>query len=432
MKNVKKFFNNILMLALLLALGIGLVLFLNSRSPEGVLTSQANEATSTPVQIAQEPTATSTPEPTPTVTTEPTPTEVAEDDQPEPTWTPVIILPDATSPPDPTPIPTPTATPVNPGEQLLAQLPHAAGNLALSPDSQTLAFDQAESPRGDTYPQVWKLDLTSKKLVKLVDQAENPVWSPDGQKIAYQVREGPVVSLETEVKVMDKDGQEQKSVTKSLDILGYFWADMGTLGVIQTDGIALLDESGKTKEYIKVSTISGGIEKPRVKGHPDKFVVANQMGELHIKRGNSDSQVIIDERDDHSLISDFDLSLDGKHLAYIVVDGPNSELWITDSTGSNKRLLFSVEHATLRSPIWSPDGRAILVGMRSKGTHDGDNLEFLLISPNNGKLTKLNVDEVDRGFIWNHEGNAIIYGRTVTDKNFGTASTTIYQLGVKR
>jgi tricorn protease-like protein len=180
-----------------------------------------------------------------------------------------------------------------------------------------------------------------------------------------------------------------------------------------------------------ISTITRGIEKPRVKGHPDKFIVVNQAGELHVKRGNNESQVISDERDDQSLISDFDLSPDGEQLAYIVVDGPNSELWATNSSGSNKRLLFRVEHETLRSPTWSPDGQTILVGTRSKGTHDSDNLELVLVSPNNGKFTKLNVGEVDRGFIWNHVGNIIIYGRTATDKNFGTASTTIHQLEVK-
>ncbi len=428
MKKIKNLFNNALTLVILFALGVGLALFLSSRSQNSQPAAQAPDSTSplsTPTPVVE----TATPAPA-TPTAGPPP-----DDTPEPTWTPVIILPEAPPPTLPPPPPTLTPTPVNPKESLIVKLPNAAGNLALSPDGQTLAFDQAESPRADTYPQFWTLDLVSKKIAKLADKAYSPVWSPGGGKIAFQVIEGPVASQVIEVKIISKDGKEEKTLAKGSEILNYYWLATDALGIINTTGITVLDSTGKTKEQVNFSlpaTEVNGVEKPKVKGHPEKFVVVNVGGELLVKKKNGEVTVIADEiNGDGRSIYDFDLSPDGKRIAYIVGDGPNDELWVTDLKGKDKRLLYRAEHATVGFPTWSPDSKVILVGLRSRGTHDSDDLELALISPENGQLTRLNVDKVDRGFIWTYSGNGIIYGRTVTDKNNGTASTNFYQLEVK-
>lgn len=66
----------------------------------------------------------------------------------------------------------------------------SVGSFAVSPDGLTIAFDAAKNPdlvngnTADLYVLTLK-DTTTKKIVSLKGPDQNPVWSPDGQQIAF-------------------------------------------------------------------------------------------------------------------------------------------------------------------------------------------------------------------------------------------------------
>ncbi len=434
---MKRVLQSILSVITMVGLAIAVIWLVRGASGQQEMMAQA---TAQPIET-EEVQVTVTPTPTPKIATTPTvETTSAPDNQNnslEPTATstptPVIILPEGTSPPVPTPLPTPTSTPINPNEVLIATLPNATGNLVLSPDSLMLAFDQAESPYANTYTQLWKLEMASGKTAKLADYAYNPTWSPDGKKIVFMVRQGPVVSDVIEIKIIDGEGKEEQTIAKGSQILDYYWISVDTLGVINTNGFTVLDSTGKIKKQVNLklpTTTISGLNKPKVEGYLDKFVVVGDGQGLLVTHSGETVTITDGSNESGRSISDFDLSPDGQRIAYIVTEGPSDELWVTDLKGKDKRLLYRAEHATVGFPTWSPDSKIILVGIRSKGTHLSDNLELILVYPEDEQLIRLNVDNVDRGFIWSFDGNAIIYARTITDQNNGTAQTNIYQLKV--
>jgi dipeptidyl aminopeptidase/acylaminoacyl peptidase len=430
MGKIKNFFSNVVTLALLLVLGIGVVLFLSSHSQNGELTAQTTRPTPTPV-VEETP-------PTPTIALTPTiQSDQPEDDRPEPTSTPVIVLPDATSPPDPTPVPTPTSTPINPNESEIAAFDVPVGGLAISPDDQTLAVVAAlkflPEQGGNIVTQLWIIDLSSNKVEKLDVYGRHPIWSPDGQHILFEARSDNQV----EIKVVNKDGKDEKTLTSLPwgDLLGYYWFTSEQITVIKPDSVDKLDLTGNSVDKINITLPAKSKYadvKPEVIGHPNGFVVVADGQNLLIINYNGQITTIADTQG-RQISGPFGLSSDGKQLAYVVDDGStNDELWFTDLVGSNPSQLYRVERGHIVSLTWTPDNQAILIGWKKTGTTLGDELTLLMLDVKNDQAISLQVDNVDRGFVFSHNGDRLFYGRAFYVDPTSEAQTTLYQLKVKR
>src|SRR5688572_6345139 len=70
----------------------------------------------------------------------------------------------------------------------------SVGAVQLSPDGSRVAYTVSNSDETvRPYSQIWILDIASGKSTRFggeKDRASNPVWSPDGQWIAYSGRDG--------------------------------------------------------------------------------------------------------------------------------------------------------------------------------------------------------------------------------------------------
>lgn len=432
MKPIKHIFNNIVVLGLLLVLGIGLILFLSSRSQNSDLTSQA-QATKKPAspQNEKKPTITSTPTIEPTIPNETEP----EDDQPEPTWTPAIIEPEGTPPPLPSPPPTPTPTPINPKEKTIVTFDVLVSGLAISPDDKTLAMvANIPTSEGSRLRRIWLLDLTSNQTEKLEISGQTPTWSPNGQYISFWVRQDNQV----EVKVMNSDGQEEKNLISSPwdNFLGHYWVASEQIDVIRTDGIKRVDLTGRVADQANITLpakVRNADIKPQVVGHPDGVVIVADGQDLQIIRHNGQTATIRDPEGGQRRIVRFSLAPNGQQLAYVVNDGAtNNELWITNLAEANLRKLYRVERGHMRSLTWTPDSKTIVVGWRETGTYLGEELTLLWLDVNNGQATPLQVDGVDSGSVFSHDGNRLFYGRTSFPQPSDEGQTTLYQLEVSR
>ncbi len=429
MRKIKNFFGNTFILVLLVILGAVLALFLSSRSQNGQPAAQATETAVTPSPTAEKVTATSAPA-----------TRLAEppkDDIPEPTWTPAIIFPKGTPPPLPSPPPTPTATPVNPNESEIAAFDVPVGGLAISPDDQKLAIVAAlkflPEQGGNIVNQLWIVDLNSIKVEKLDVYGRHPVWSPDGQYILFEARSDDRV----EIKIITKDGKDEKILTSLTwsDLLGYYWSTSDQIDVIKPDSIDRLDLTGKAIDRVSITlpakSKSADI-KPQVVGHPNGFVVVADGQNLLVVKYDGQTTTISDAKG-RQISSLFSLSPDGKQLAYVVDDGStNDELWFTDLVGSSPSQLYRVERGHIVSLTWTPDNQAIIIGWKKTGTTLGDELTLLMLDAKNDQAIPLQVDNVDRGFVFSHSGDRLFYGRASYVNPTSEAQTTLYQLKVKR
>ncbi len=103
------------------------------------------------------------------------------------------------------------------------------GSPAISPDSETVAFDGHEKGYGNSPGEIWIARRDGSKLHKLV-AGVTPRWSPDGSKILFTRKDTQGVS---QVRVINADGTGEKQLCE-----GSWpdWSPDGKLIVFSRDG----------------------------------------------------------------------------------------------------------------------------------------------------------------------------------------------------
>ena len=166
----------------------------------------------------------------------------------------------------------------------------------------------------------------------------NPVWSPDGTKIAFVSNRDYLFSLY----VMNADGSNSQLVTdKVLDLGEPSWSP---------DGRKIAFSAGVR------GTI--GMSKPSI----DIYVL------------NVDGSGLAKLTQDSGANGSPTWSPDGKQIAFVSDrDDGKSKIWIMNADGSNQRILPNGQNTTSDGflggqPAWSPDGTKILfTGYRACG-----------------------------------------------------------------
>jgi len=196
-------------------------------------------------------------------------------------------------------------------------VPAGGWGLSLSADGTRIAFTESNyqiSTIGS--------DGTNLRQFSLAFQAQTPVWSPDGSRIAF---EGTRLD-NTDIYVMDADGSNLRRLTTSPAADQWpSWSPNGTRIVYDNLGAERADDSGfsPTSEIYSIST-SGGT--------PTRLT----------HNGVDDSQAAY--------------SPDGAKIAFHRGGG----MWIMDANGSNKReVSLPGRCCTGFTPQWSPDGTKI-------------------------------------------------------------------------
>jgi dipeptidyl aminopeptidase/acylaminoacyl peptidase/CubicO group peptidase (beta-lactamase class C family) len=100
----------------------------------------------------------------------------------------------------------------------------SVGSFSWSPDSKHIAFDATENPSVGSIgtSDIYVLNLVDKSVKKIVDTPgpdRNPVWSPDGTKIAYETADGREFFFFTNsyIAAVTPEGGQREILTKELD-----------------------------------------------------------------------------------------------------------------------------------------------------------------------------------------------------------------------
>ena len=142
----------------------------------------------------------------------------------------------------PEPIALPTTFRIDPGDSTTLSYETTNNRVALSPDGRTVVFVGRRNSSGSTQLYLRRLDDLTVQPIPSTDGAYNPVFSPDGKRIAF------VTGAPRELKVVSLAGGVAVTLTDSLvDNGGVTWSEDGYLyfdGHLEGDGLARIRETG--------------------------------------------------------------------------------------------------------------------------------------------------------------------------------------------
>lgn len=253
---------------------------------------------------------------------------------------------------------------------------------ALSPDGTQLAFT---SDRSGNW-QIYILDLvnmTTRRITDLPDQARHPVWSPDGMSIAFNSFPSPTSSL---IWTMGSDGSDPRHLVESAPSGRPSWSPDGTSvafngGRVDSNGDGVIDTADMWDIFMIINGTPG---EKNLTNTPDFTEIApawSPDGRIIVFSSvrsdtNQDGSITLDDNGEICMLeialvdpagagitcltNTPNLSegepfwtLDGSQILYVVYGDNSNALWIMGADGSAPRLLLE-NYGSAFSPVQIP------------------------------------------------------------------------------
>lgn len=244
--------------------------------------------------------------------------------------------------------------------QVRDQYPH------LSPDGNRIVFQSNRSGNN----QIWLMNRDGTGLVQLTDVpgqgAETPVWSPDGQWIAYAAYLG---DKNNDVFVMRPDGSDNTQLTSGPGYDGHpHWSADGKRIVINSDRDTPDHSAPWNKRFHDIWSMGAD------GADPQKHT--NCQGVCTYGSFSPDGQHVLYRKVDTARGLNWSLEVIEK----------NSEIYVADLDGGNARVLAS--HPAFDGwPLWSPNGEWIVFASNRAGPALTGQL--WMVKPDGGELKQL-------------------------------------------
>lgn len=293
-----------------------------------------------------------------------------------------------------TPSITPTITPgVDALSQFLTATPTSMTTATLTPTTSPMPTDEGGGPGhivfsakdGDGDLEIYFLDIfrPDPNPIQLTNNAVpdlDPIWSPDGSKIAFvSYRDG-----NPDIFIMNSDGSNPQNITKSAsEDYSPAWSPDGQKIVFSTN-------IGNTEIYkinINASNLVPLTNINSVDAEPSVSVSATtglNVVVFRSNRNNASFSELFTMLLDGSQVKKFmpnrrqqwdtspSFSPDGTKVAFVSSEFGKNEIFVVNSDGTNLQQLTFSTSVNEYSPSWSPDGLQIIF---VTGT-DGDNIIY--------------------------------------------------------
>jgi dipeptidyl aminopeptidase/acylaminoacyl peptidase len=264
-----------------------------------------------------------------------------------------------------------------------------------SPDGKYLSF---LSSRNDGKTQVWSLDRRggeAQQLTEIPQGVRGYEWSPDGTKLLLVLQDPKPEDLEK-----DKDKKEKKKKPKpwvidrlqfKMDYVGYLDSRRTHLFVFNLSDKKMtqitsgdFDDSRPawSPDGKFVTFVSNRTEEPDANNNTDIWIVSAE----NTDKGKTLRQVTKNSAPDQSPV----WSPDGKHIVYeTIIDNKHyygfctTYLAMNPVEGGEPRILTRELDLNIRSPKFSPDGKAVFFMLEDSGEQ-----HLAKVNLSNGKLTR--------------------------------------------
>ena len=292
-------------------------------------------------------------------------------------------------------------------------------DLTWSPDGETLAYSDRNSPEGPARIVTLSL-LTGEKRTLTSSHPNNrygdrdPVFSPDGSAIAF---ERILAEEAQEIFLIPANGGEEKQLTfDQRRLSGHDWTHDGQRIIFASDrggsySFWSIAATGGNPEWLP--TGQEGIINPSIASREPRLAFQRISADANIWRvplnGPSDAPATSERFIASTRIEAHpQFSPDGKHIAFTSDRTGSLEIWTMKSYGSDFAQQTFFGGAFVGLPRWSPDGRSLCFVARPNGDPD-----IYTLATSGGAVRKLTSDPADDWSpSWSQDGRWIYFGST--------------------
>jgi Tol biopolymer transport system component len=243
---------------------------------------------------------------------------------------------------------------------------NAAGNLnpVWSPQGDRIAFVGSgdATDRDENLLELYVMDVESGETRQLTENASrdaDPTWSPDGKRIVFvRADYWATENVETSHRVIEADGSGEETLAQ---------ADQGVFL-----GSPSWSPDGKQIAYTRASFAGQRLELT-----------------LHVMRSDGSNAMQIARQAAQPAWSP-----DGKHIAFVsIADQQFGEIYVADANGRNATRLTTSKKANDTAPAWSPDGKQIIFSSDRSNPKE-DEIELYVMPASGGAPKRLTRNEV--------------------------------------
>jgi len=268
------------------------------------------------------------------------------------------------------------------------------------PPSGRIVFSRYEYVEGETWPKMhlYVINVDGAGLQQLTENRWDlyPVWSPDGQRIAFQGSSTGIEGDLPDVYVINADGTGRTMLTDGNNTDGSpAWSPDGSKIVFSSD------RGGSVGIYV-MGADGSGVEKLTDVGDlpawsPDGAKIAYACDD-DVCVMNSDGTGSVNMTNT-GLVREFTMpgswSPDGTKILYTSDVHGGTDLYAMNADGTNQVELLDVSNYSVLSGAWSPDGTKIVVSIAGF-----NHPSLYYVNADGTGLVRLTEDGSDRAPSW--------------------------------
>lgn len=272
--------------------------------------------------------------------------------------------------------------------------------------------------------EIWVVSRQSGEARRLLSNARQPAWSPDGQRIAFtrplededpQAETLFVTSASgTELNALTEDPMQIGGLTWSPDgsQIAYHAAPPETSGtseyqvfIAQSDGSGVRQLTTDVDGYVNMWPLWSPVDAELLAYAAPQF--GSGAGQLRLYDTQNQNMTVLFTEDEVQLSGgEYDWSPDGQQVVFSLrIDGDVTQLFVLNA-GAPLTTPLTEGQASARSPTWSPDGERIAFVMSDGENGEDQEAAAIVSASGEAEQSVVNVASIEALF-WSPEGDEL-------------------------